>query len=112
MSRKITFVKKILANGSPCAKCADVEKKLQDGSQLQYIDETLIADERDPSSPGMQLASKLNVERAPFFVVEENGNTQVFTVYLKFVKEVLKKETSQLDLDQETLKNNSDLDYI
>lgn len=88
---QITLVKKILADGSLCAKCKDVELKLKENNQEQYLDEILIADERDPESAGMKLAQKLQVQRAPFFVVEEEGKEpEVYTVYFKFAKEVLK----------------------
>ena len=112
MARNITFVKKILADGSLCRKCADIQKKLEENDQLQYIDQTLIADERDAASPGMQLANDLKVERAPFFVVRDGDDTKVYTVYLKFVKEVLDQSASQVDIDQETLKNSSDFDFL
>lgn len=89
---RITLVKKILADGSLCAKCNDVQEKLQENDQEKFLDETLIADERDPQSPGMQLAQRLNVQRAPFFVVEKEGEEpEVYTVYFKLVKEVLNK---------------------
>lgn len=87
---RITLVKKILADGSPCGKCRDVEQKLKENDQEKYLDQVLIADERDPESAGMKLARDLNVQRAPFFVVEEEGKApEVFTVYFKFAKEVL-----------------------
>ncbi|WHI46853.1 hypothetical protein [Microbulbifer sp. VAAF005] len=88
---KITLVKKILADGSPCTKCRDVEEKLEENGQMQFIDQTLIADVRDPQSPGLQLAQQHKVERAPFFVVEREGKeAEIFTVYFKFAKEVLR----------------------
>ncbi|UHQ55638.1 MULTISPECIES: hypothetical protein [unclassified Microbulbifer] len=89
---RITLVKKILSDGSPCAKCRDVEQKLRDNDQLRLIDETVVADERDQASPGMVLARQYGVSRAPFFVVEDSaasGEPQVYTVYFKFAKEVL-----------------------
>ncbi|MCK7596865.1 hypothetical protein M0G74_06220 [Microbulbifer sp. CAU 1566] len=89
---RITLVKKILADGALCAKCNDVQQKLQENDQEKFLDEVLIADERDPESAGMQLAQRLNVQRAPFFVVEEEGKEpEVYTVYFKFVKEVLNR---------------------
>lgn len=110
---KITFVKKILADGSPCAKCGDVQDKLDQSGQMQYIDETVIADERDDQSPGMILAKKYHVERAPFFVVEEEAkDIQIYTVYLKFVKEVLNQKTDEKDEIKEILQNSSDLDFL
>jgi len=110
---KITFVKKILADGSPCKKCADVIGKLEESGHINSIDEILVADERDESSAGMVLARKLNVERAPFFVVERaNQAPEVYTVYLKFVKEVLSEEQSAADEAREIMENAVDLDFI
>jgi hypothetical protein len=87
---KITMVKKILADGSPCKKCAEVEQRLTAGQLMEKIDDIVIADERDPESPGMQLAREYQVERAPFFIVEEDGiPPRIYTVYFKLVKEVL-----------------------
>lgn len=88
---KITLVKKILSDGSPCKKCGDVLAKLEENDQMKYIDEVLVADERDPESAGLKLARELDVNRAPFFVVESDGETTVYTIYMKFVKEVLQK---------------------
>lgn len=109
----ITFVKKILADGSPCAKCADVQEKLDAGDQMKFINATLIADERDENSPGMVLAKQYNVERAPFFVVEEAGkDAQIYTVYLKFAKEVLAQKTEESAELKEIMENNQDLDFL
>ncbi len=110
---KITLVKKILADGSPCKKCGDVLEKLESGNQMQYIDEVLVADERDADSPGMLLAAKLKVNRAPFFVVEKDGQDPVvYTVYFKFVKEVLDSKTSEKEELKEIMNDNPDLDFI
>ena len=110
---KITLVKKILADGSPCKKCGDVISKLEKSGHLSRIDEVLVADERDARSPGMLLASKLKVDRAPFFVVERpDQEPAVYTVYFKFVKEVLDQETSRKDQLKEILNDNPDLDFI
>lgn len=87
---KITLVKKVLVDGSPCAKCGDVQEKLEERDQLRFIDETVIADVREENSRGMQLARQYNVERAPFFIVEKEGEEpEIYTVYFKFAKEVL-----------------------
>lgn len=111
---KITLVKKILADGSPCNKCADVIAKLEDNDQMKYIDDVLIADERDPQSAGMKLAATYEVNRAPFFVVEQEGQgtPKIYTVYFKFVKEVLDQKTSEADEIQEIMNDNPDLDFI
>lgn len=110
---KITFVKKINLDGSFCKKCAEVQQKMDDAGQNEMIDEVLIADERDPSSPGMELASLFQVERAPFFLVEHEGEAPViYTVYFKFVKEVLNQKTQEKDELKEILNDNPDLDFL
>jgi len=87
----ITFVKKRFADGSTCRKCAEVEQRLLRDGHHQRIDEVLVADVADPDSPGMQLARELNVEYAPFFVVRDGARVEVYTIYLKFVREVLER---------------------
>ncbi len=109
--RNITFVKKILANGQPCNKCRDVEERLTAGSHWSAIDRVVIADERDAESEGMQLAARLGIDRAPFFVVESGSQTTTYTVFLKFAKEILATST-QADEAQLLLDANPDLDYI
>ncbi len=87
---KITLVKKILADGSPCKKCGEVLEKIEAADQMRFIDEIVIADEADKNSAGMLLAAQYQVSRAPFFIVEDDdGTTEVFTIYFKLVKEVL-----------------------
>ncbi|HMM76535.1 MAG TPA: hypothetical protein PJ986_12555 [Gammaproteobacteria bacterium] len=87
----ITFVKKRFADGSTCRKCAEVEQRLMRDGHLARIDEVLVADVTDPDSPGMRLARELNVDYAPFFIVREGGRTEIYTVYLKLVREVLER---------------------
>lgn len=108
----ITFVKKVLANGEPCAKCADVSARLEAGGHLARIDEVVIADEQDPTSPGMQLAARYGVSRAPFFIVEDAAGTRVYTVYFKFAREVLGRLPSEAAESAELLRDNPDLDFI
>lgn len=110
---KITMVKKILADGSPCKKCGDVLEKLESSGQMARIDEILVADERDENSEGMKLAKSLEVDRAPFFVVEKDGSEPlVYTVYMKFVKEVLDQKTEEAEELKEIMDNNQDLDFL
>ncbi|MCY4656332.1 MAG: hypothetical protein OXC80_05890 [Gammaproteobacteria bacterium] len=112
-AKKITFVKKILADGSPCKKCAEVEARLKKTGHMSSIQKTVIADERDPSSDGMVLAQKHKVDLAPFFIVEEGSETRVYTVYFKFVKAELDKTTENTAKDAEDiLRDNPDLDFL
>jgi len=87
---RITLVKKIKADGELCKKCQEVEQRLNDSDLMDRIDQIVIADERDPESEGMKLAAAHKVNLAPFFIVEDDeGNTTIYTIYFKFVKEVL-----------------------
>lgn len=87
---RITFVKKIAADGSPCRKCQDVESRLLASGVMSRIDRVAIADERDPTSAGWSLAARHGIERAPFFIVEDAaGKETVYTVYLQFIREVI-----------------------
>lgn len=109
---QITFVKKIKLDGSPCRKCAEVQSRLEKDGHIDKIDRTVIADERDNNSEGMQLAKQYEVDRAPFFIVENDaGDPLVFTVYFKFVNEILSGKTNEEDAAKDILDSN-DLDFI
>ena len=109
----ITMVKKIMKDGSPCRKCADVLNQLEENKLLDRIDQIIVADERDPNSQGMILAKEHNVDLAPFFVVEEEGQaTKIYTVYFKFVKEVLSEGLSEQQEIKEIMEQNQDIDYL
>ena len=96
---KITLVKKIKADGSSCQKCQDITERLEASDQMKLIDQVIFAIETDPYSAGMLLASELSVDRAPFFVVEhDDGRKEVFTVYFKFVKEILNQISAEEEL--------------
>lgn len=85
-NRRVTMVKKVLASGEPCAKCAQAEEMLQRRGLWQRIDHVAVADERDASSEGMRLAKEHGIELAPFFLIEEAGGIVVFTSVIKFAK--------------------------
>jgi hypothetical protein len=109
----ITYVKKIKADGSACKKCGEVSAKMEEAGHMQFIDHIAIADERDPESEGMLLAAKHDVNRAPFFIVEEEDKEpEIHTVYFKFVKQVLAGKTSEQDEIKEIMNDNPDLDFI
>ena len=89
---KIIFVKKILADGSACKKCIEVQQKMEAANQMRFITDIAVADEKNPESAGMELATQYNINRAPFFIVEkESGEIEVYTIYFKLVKEVFSK---------------------
>jgi hypothetical protein len=85
----ITFVKKILVDGTPCKKCRDVSERLKRDGLLSLIDNIAIADERDPDSQGILLAKQYQVNRAPFFLIKDDiGQTTVYDIYFKFKKAI------------------------
>jgi hypothetical protein len=89
--RHITFVKKILPDGTPCKKCIEVAERMCSDGVLPSVNQVVIADTREVDSPGMLLAQRHAVERAPFFIVEEDGQLEVFDIYFKFKKYLLGK---------------------
>ncbi len=92
----ITMVKKRLANGEPCRKCAQAEEVLKNRGLWDRIDEVVWADESDPGSPGMQLGARFGVSLAPFFVVGDGGESQiVYESVLKLIQERLTPARAQ-----------------
>lgn len=86
----VTMVKKRLATGEPCRKCAQAEELLRNRGLWNRIDEVVIADENDASSPGARLAARHGVAVAPFFIVrDEDGTETVYESALKFIKDRL-----------------------
>jgi phosphoadenosine phosphosulfate reductase len=86
----ITMVKKRLANGETCRKCAQAEELLKNRALFDRVDEVVWADEGDPSSPGMQLGARFGVSVAPFFIVrDDGGETTIYESVLKLVNERL-----------------------
>ena len=109
----ITMVKKIKEDGTPCRKCEEVEQHLRKEGLIDKINDIVIADERDPESEGMRLAHKHQVERAPFFIVEHEGEAAtIYIVYFQFVKDVLKSTMTEKDEIAEIMDSNPDIDYI
>ena len=87
-----------MPDGSLCAKCSEVSERLVKDGLIEKINYIAIADSRQKDSEGMQLAEKYQVERAPFFVIEdENDQVHVFDVYFKFKRYLEKShQTSQV----------------
>jgi hypothetical protein len=107
------MIKKILVDGSPCRKCAEVEARLRANGYWQRLDAVVVADERDPASPGMELARRHGVTVAPFFLVEhDDGRVDVHTIFLRFLREVLQAGANPAAEAQEILERGPDLDFL
>jgi len=88
-----------MPDGSLCAKCSEVSERLVKDELLELINYIAIADSRHEDSEGVQLAKKYQVERAPFFVVEdEEKNVHVFDVYFKFKRFIQKNQNVNPDV--------------
>ncbi len=91
------MVKKTLADGTDCRKCAEVTEYLRTRGLLDRIDEVVWAREDDPESPGMVLGRRLGVERAPFFVVHDARGETVYTSVLQLIQERFGGEVTSSD---------------
>ncbi len=92
---RVTMVKKRLASGEPCEKCAQAEAMLRRRGVWDRIDEVLWAVEGDDASPGAREAVRHGVTLAPFFVVaDESGGETVVTSALRLVKQHLEVAAS------------------
>jgi hypothetical protein len=94
---RITMVKKKMRDGSDCRKCAEVTEYLRSRDLWDRIDEVIWAREDDPTSPGEVLGARLGVERAPFFVVQDDAGEHVYTSALKLIQERLDRDVTTLD---------------
>src|SRR5436309_15001740 len=83
---RVTMVKKKLADGSDCRKCAEATEHLRAHGLWDRIDEVIWAEEGNSASPGMVLGERLGVERAPFFVVHNDDGETVYTSVLQLVR--------------------------
>ena len=94
----ITFVKKILSSGELCKKCREVSERLESEGLIDSINHISIADERDAGSEGVRLAKQHKVARAPFFIVETEGETLIFDIYFKFKKFMAERGIGQVNV--------------
>lgn len=86
-SVRVTMVKKRLASGEPCQKCKQAEELLRRRGLWERIDEVIVAEEGQPDSPGMRLATEYGVDLAPFYLVSEGGKApRVVTQTMEVVK--------------------------
>jgi hypothetical protein len=109
----IKLIQKIKIDGNSCHKSARVLNELKELNLLDTIDEIIAADERHQSnSEGFDLARKHNVSSAPFFIVEDEGKTKIYTAYYRFMKDVFNVVVSEEDEISEMMAQNPELDYI
>lgn len=90
----VTMVRKRMADGSDCRKCAEASEHLRKRGLWHRIDEIVWAQEGDPTSPGAVLGERLGVERAPFFVVRDEGGERVYTSVLRLIREAIGETVS------------------
>ncbi len=108
----IIMVKKIKQDGSLCRKSAEVSQKLKQLNLSERINSVIFADERQFMSPGLELARKYGIMAAPFFVVEQDNSTHIYTQYSRFLNEVLGHQLAETEEIAEIMAQNPDLDFI
>jgi phosphoadenosine phosphosulfate reductase len=95
---QITMVKKRLANGDPCEKCAQTEETLRRRGYWERIDEVVWALEGDDRSAGAQLGRTHDIDVAPFFVLRfEDGSEAVYTSALRLIRDHFSKSEQQIE---------------
>lgn len=80
----ITLVQKITADDRLCRRSAQVMARLERSSLMPRIQRIVRAEEKKPQGEGWQLAARYGVAQAPFFIVEQNDETRVFTHFSDF----------------------------
>ncbi|KPJ82165.1 MAG: hypothetical protein AMS17_19110 [Spirochaetes bacterium DG_61] len=85
----IIMVKKILSDGSECRKCKEVNDFLKEKQLLDRIDKIVYADPRNPNEEGMKLAKYWSMKRAPFFIIEEEGRTVIYSSVMELIRKEL-----------------------
>jgi len=93
----ITMVKKRLRDGRECRKCAQATAQLEQRGLLQRIDEIIEAQEGDPISPGTQLAARVGIDTAPFFIVRDDSGEHVYTSVMRLIQDRLGTAVSDQD---------------
>jgi len=85
---QITMVKKRLASGEPCEKCAQTEELLRRRGLWEKIDEVVWAIEGEDDSPGFVIARRHGIDVAPFFVIRDAGGEEtVLTSPLRLIRQ-------------------------
>lgn len=87
---RITMVKKRLANGNPCDKCAQTEEMLRRRGLWDQIDHVVWVIEGDDQSEGAKLGKTHGVEVAPFFILDhDDKSVSVYTSPLRLIRDHL-----------------------
>jgi predicted GTPase len=108
----ITLVTKVKLDGHPCRKSAKVLNHLKKLDLLSKIDTIIAADERKPSSEGFHLALKHQIDTAPFFIIQKNDATDIYTSYGVFLRNVFKQQISEQEEIFEIMAQTPFLEFI
>jgi hypothetical protein len=90
----VTMIKKRLSDGTECRKCQEATALLQSRGLWPRIHEVVWAHEGDPTSPGMQIGTRVGVDRAPFFIVSDGTREVVYASVLQLIREHFDVEVS------------------
>lgn len=108
----ITLVTKVKLDGHPCRKSAKVLNHLKKLDLLSKIDTIIAADERNLSSDGFYLAFKHQIDAAPFFILQQDDSTYIYTSYCTFLKNVFNQHISEQEEIFEIMAQTPSLEFI
>ena len=91
------MVKKRLQDGQECRKCAQATEQLKSRGLWERINEVIEAREGDAASPGTQLAARLGIDTAPFFIVRDETGEQVYTSVMRLIQDRLGRAISDTE---------------
>jgi hypothetical protein len=97
MRMHVTMVKKKLADGTECRKCAQATEQLRTRGLLGRIDEFVWAQEGDAESPGSRLGKQHGIDTAPFFIVRDDTGEHVYTSVMLLIRERLGQKVSDAE---------------
>lgn len=98
---RITMVKKQLANGDACEKCAQTEDMLKRRGYWDRVDEVVWAIEGDDHSHGVELGRQHGIKVAPFFILaDDDGGETVYTSPLRLIRDHFTKAVQEVPADQ------------
>jgi phosphoadenosine phosphosulfate reductase len=89
---RVTMIKKTLTDGSACTKCWEAEDRLRRMNLWDRIDRVLTIDADTPGGEGRALAERLGIDRAPFFVVEDEDGETVYQSVMLLIRRRLQEE--------------------
>lgn len=106
------MVKKRLASGDPCEKCAQTEDMLKRRGYWDRVDEVVWAIEGDDDSHGVKLGRQHGIKVAPFFILaDDDGSETVYTSPLRLIRDRFSKAVQEVP-DAQSVVTTAEVDAL